>query len=85
MCALGRLAGGPRDELRGILSAGTGEPSQLARAVSLMEQAGAIDHVREVARDLADSAKRRLDGVGLSPEALEVLVAMADFFVERAG
>ena len=50
-----------------------------------MEQAGAIDHVREVARDLADSAKRRLDGVGLSPEALEVLVAMADFFVERAG
>ncbi len=83
--ALARLAGAEKDELLGILSSETTDAAQLARAVELIEEAGAVDHVRAYARELAASAKKHLEGAGISADAREVLLSMADFFVERAG
>ncbi len=70
-------------ELRQILESGTADPARLARAVELMEAAGAIEHVRAEARRLVGEAKAALDGVELAPEARLAVLGMADFFVER--
>lgn len=83
--ALEHLDARGRDELVGILSAHATDAAALARAVELMEQAGAIDAVRATARRLADSARSRLEGASFAPQALDVLYAMADYFVERAS
>lgn len=83
--ALAHLAEGPHAELVRILEAGTTDEGDLARAVELMGQAGAIDHVRAYARELADEAKSSLGPVPLDPTARNVLLSMADFFVQRMG
>ncbi|WP_322154051.1 polyprenyl synthetase family protein [Paratractidigestivibacter sp.] len=83
--ALEHLGAGEKDELVGILQSGETDPDRLARAVELIDAAGAIDHVRAYARDLVAEAKRHLRGVGLAEEARETLVSMADFFVERTS
>ena len=83
--ALEHLAGAEKDELLGILSSHATDASVLARAVELMEGAGAVDAVRDYAHDLARSAKASLKGVGLAGDARAVLESMADFFVERRG
>ena len=83
--ALEHLEGADRDELRELLSAQTTDPADLARAVELMEQAGAIDHVRQYAHELVERARRHLDGVEIDEEAREVLLSMASFFIERLG
>lgn len=83
--ALEHLEGDERDELRTLLSAHTTDPADLARAVELMEQAGAIDHVRAYAQELVDRARGHLDGVELDEEARKVLLSMATFFIERLG
>ena len=83
--ALEHLEGAEKDELVGILQAGETNPARLARAVGLIEAAGAVDHVRAYARELVAEAKEHLRGVELDPQARETLVSMADFFVERAG
>ena len=82
---LAQLEGSSRAELQTLLSANTTDEAELARAVELMEQAGAIQHVRDYARGLADRACEHLDGVELAEGAVETLVSMADFFVERLG
>jgi len=74
---------GDRDELAGLLGSHTDDPDKLARAVDIMQGCGAIDHVREEALRLSESAKDRLANVTLADEAREVLESMADFFVER--
>lgn len=83
--ALEHLEGDARAELVKILSAHTAEPTHLERAVQIMEEAGAIDHVRDRARELAASSRQRLAAVDFDAAAREVLFSMADFFVERAG
>lgn len=83
--ALGHLEEGPRAELVRILESGTTDQDELARAVDLLEQAGAIGHARAYARTLADEAKASLGSVPLDSAAREVLLAMADFFVQRMG
>ncbi|MBQ9007219.1 MAG: polyprenyl synthetase family protein [Atopobiaceae bacterium] len=83
--ALGHLEGPERDELRSILSAHTSDPKDLARAVELMEQAGAIEHVRQKAQELVEQARGHLDGVEIDEEARKVLLSMATFFIERLG
>ena len=83
--ALEHLAGAERDELLGILSSHATDASVLARAVELMEDAGASDAVRSYAHGLARSAKASLKGVELAGDAHAVLESMADFFVERRG
>jgi geranylgeranyl diphosphate synthase type I len=71
------------DELRGILSARTSDPAQLDRAVELMRQAGALDYARSYSLDLTRDAKEALSKVGFESHPFELLMAMADFFVER--
>ena len=83
--ALSHLDPAKKDELIGILESKTADPARLARAVELIEGAGAVDHVRAYARELVAKAKGHLSGIEISPEARGVLASMADFFVERAG
>lgn len=70
-------------ELREILSAHTADPDRLARAVELMEAAGALEYVRAYSLDLTRKAKHALEDVELSRKPKELLMSMADFFVER--
>ena len=83
--ALSHLDPAKKDELIGILESKTADPARLARAVELIEDAGAVDHARAYARELVAKAKGHLSGIEISPEARGVLASMADFFVERAG
>ena len=83
--ALQELKGAERDELLGILKAHTTDQDQLARAVELMEHAGAINHMWSEAVSLVQQAKARLPKDDFDPEAYDVLLSMADFFVRRAG
>lgn len=83
--ALEKLPKAAHDELISILSAHTEDPDAQARAVALMDEAGAIDAVREEAHGLAASAKSHLEGLSWAADAEELLLDMADFFVERAG
>ncbi len=83
--ALEHLSGAERGELLGILSSHATDTRALARAVRLMEGAGAIDAVQDRARALAGSAQGRLEGVELAGDTRAVLDSMADFFVERRG
>ena len=83
--ALEHLDGPGREELVGILSSHTADPSALSRAVDLMAGAGAIDAVRSHAHGLVARAKGRLAGVELAGDTRAVLESMADFFVERLG
>lgn len=83
--ALSHLDGAGRDELIGLLGKKTTDAAELDRAVSLIESAGAVDHVRAYARELVDEAKSCLQGAELDRDARLTLESMADFFVERAG
>lgn len=83
--ALAHLDPAGKDELVSILESQTTDDDELARAVELIEQAGAVEHVKGYARELVSQAKEHLAGVALTDRARETLVSMADFFVERAG
>ena len=82
--ALEHLEGEERDELAGILASAATEEARLARAVELAEAAGAIDHARDYAQELANHAKEGLGRLHIETCAREVLRSMADFFIERA-
>ena len=71
------------DELKAILDAHTSDTTQLARAVELMETAGALEYVRSYSLDLVREAKEALSGVTLKALPHRLLNAMADYFVER--
>ena len=81
--ALELLGGAKREELVGILSAHATDERELARAVELMEGAGAVEFARDYALGLAQGAQEHLSDVKLTPEARQTLVSMANFFVER--
>ena len=81
ICALANSA--VRDELISILDAGTHDETLLARAVELMEQAGAIEEARAYAYGLTDKAKELLLGALPDSPARDVMLSMADYFVER--
>ena len=83
--ALQHLPEAERDELRGLLESHTTDEAQLARAVELMEEAGAIEYTRLYAHELAERAKGHLVGVEFDEKALVVLESMTDYFVERLG
>lgn len=72
-----------RDELVDILARETDDPSTLARAVEIFEADGSIEFARTHALELIGRAKRTLAGVGLDDGCRSLLLAMADFFVER--
>ena len=83
--ALEHLPEAERQELQGLLTSSTTDTAELARAVDLIKEAGAVEHVRLYAHQLADQAKARLADVELDSHARTVLESMADFFVERLG
>lgn len=83
--ALEHLAPASRDELIVLLGAYTADKNQLAQAVSLMEEAGALDAVRAHAQKLVVRAKEGLAGAAIEPSARALLESMADFFVERSA
>lgn len=83
--ALAHLGDLQRDELLHILGRETTDAVALARAVELIDASGAVDYVRGYARELVADAKAHLVGARLEETPRDVLLSMADFFVERAG
>ena len=87
--ALEHLDAADRAELVALLDAHPTAPADLERAVRLIELGGGVERCRELARELAADAKRQADALleagHISVEARDLLVSMADFFVERAG
>lgn len=83
--ALAHLGDLQRDELLHILGRKTTDAAELARAVELIDASGAVDYVRGYARELVADAKVHLVGARLEEAPRDVLLSMADFFVERAG
>ena len=71
------------DEIEAILSSGTEDPAQLARAVEIFQETGSIDYAHAYALDLTAKAKAAIEDVSLDPHARELFDSMADFFVER--
>ena len=71
------------DEIEAILSSGTEDPAQLARAVEIFQETGSIDYAHAYALDLTAKAKAAIEDVSLDPHARELFLSMADFFVER--
>ena len=71
------------DEIEAILSSGTEDPAQLARAVEIFQETGSIDYAHTYALDLTAKAKAAIENVELDPHARELFLSMADFFVER--
>lgn len=78
------LANSPeRDRLIEILSARTKDPELLAEAVRIMEDAGSIQYARDYAEGLVQRSKERLFDVLEPSIARDLLISMADWFVER--
>ncbi|MGI6217036.1 MAG: polyprenyl synthetase family protein [Coriobacteriales bacterium] len=74
-----------RDELIEILDSKTTDPAKLERAVELLEKSGSIAAARSYARNLIEEAKRGLVGSIEDSESRDLLLSMADYFVERLG
>ena len=81
--ALQNLQDGERERLTEILSSKAKDPDVLAEAVDIMQKSGSIDYARNYAENLTSIAKNRLiDMIGPSP-ARDLLISMADWFVNR--
>ena len=72
-----------RERLVEILSSKERDPEVLAEAVAIMEKTGSIDYARTFAEDLALNAKARLAGALPPSPYRDLLVSMADWFVNR--
>ncbi len=66
-----------------ILSSKAKDPAVLAEAVSIMENTGSIDYARSYAENLTSIAKNRLIEMVQPSDARDLLVSMADWFVNR--
>lgn len=85
--ALEHLGGAERSELVELLESRTDDTSRLARAVELIELGGGIDKCRELAAEKTAEAQKRARELAecgvITTEAAELLVSMADFFINR--
>lgn len=81
--ALQHAAPAARERLIGILSSKERDPEVLAEAVAIMEEAGSIDYARAYAEELTQNAKERLVAAIPPSPYRELLVSMADWFVNR--
>lgn len=85
--ALEHLDAEPRAELVSLLEAKTDDPADLARAVELIDLGGGIETCRDLARKLADEAQeraRQLTECGtITEKSADLLISMADFFINR--
>lgn len=72
-----------RERLIEILSSKEKDPAVLAEAVALMEKAGSLEYARSYAASLSQGAKERLvEAIEPSPSR-DLLLSMADWFVNR--
>ena len=72
-----------RDRLIEILSSKTTDIAELAEAVSIMREAGSLDYARDYASSLTDKAKEKLLQEIDESNARELLISMADYFINR--
>ena len=72
-----------RERLVEILSSKEKDPEVLSEAVAIMEEAGSIDYARAYAEELTGNAKARLVEVVPSSPYRDLLISMADWFVNR--
>lgn len=72
-----------KDRLIQILSAGEKDRAILDEAVQIMEDAGSIDYARSYAENLTSIAKNRLVDMVEPSNARDLLISMADWFVNR--
>ena len=72
-----------RERLIEILSNKEKDPAVLAEAVTIMQETGSIEFARNYARNLTSISKNRLLGVVEQSPARDLLISMADWFVNR--
>ncbi len=72
-----------RARLVEILSNKEKDPDVLAEAVDVMQETGSIEYARNYAQNLTSISKNRLLGVVDPSPARDLLVSMADWFVNR--
>jgi len=70
-------------ELVTILSSHTSQPTMLSIAVELMQKSGSIDFAHDYAIGLINHAKAELSGALPSNKPRDLLLSMADFFIDR--
>lgn len=81
--ALQHLEGSKRDRLVEILSSREKDQEVLAEAVAIMEESGSIEYARNYAENLTSIAKNRLVDMIAPSDARNLLISMADYFVNR--
>ena len=72
-----------RERLIEILSSKEKDPAVLAEAVAIMEDSGSIDYARNYAENLTSIAKNRLMDMLEPSDSRDLLISMADWFVNR--
>lgn len=70
-------------ELLGILEAHTTDETLKARAVEIMERSGSLDYARQYALGLVTEAKSQLNIALPESRAKDILLSMADYFIDR--
>ena len=81
--ALQNAGAAARARLVEILSSKERDPEVLAEAVAIMEEAGSVDYARAYAENLSQNAKARLVAAIEPSPCRDLLVSMADWFVNR--
>ena len=81
--ALQNLDETDRSRLIEILSSHSKDPAVLDEAVGLLNKAGSIDYARNYAENLTSIAKNRLVDMIEPSKARDLLISMADWFVNR--
>jgi len=71
------------EELVQILSEHCTDSRRSDRAVQIMEEAGAFDYARTYATDLVCAAKDRISQALPNNKQVDLLMSMADFFIQR--
>lgn len=74
-----------RDRLLEILSAREDDEAVLAEAVEIMKASGSLQYASDYARDLVVSAKTQLEDALPKSKPKNLLLSMADFFIERSS
>ncbi|MDO4183206.1 MAG: polyprenyl synthetase family protein [Coriobacteriia bacterium] len=72
-----------RQRLIDILNAKTEDAALLEEAVQIMQASGSIEYARNYTRTLTEEAKARLVDILPPSEARDVLLSMADYFINR--
>ena len=66
-----------------ILSSKEKDPAVLEEAVQIMQKSGSIDYARSYAENLTSIAKNRLIEMVPPSDSRDLLISMADWFVNR--